>query len=76
MTRNKEHKEEKPPLDLWLGRFPAVIGAGSALLLLMTIIYEWGYFGVLGAPFQSLMTATDYLTNAIYWIPIFLLAEK
>ena len=36
---------------------------------LLTVIYEWGYYRAIGPQFQSSVSATDYLTNAILWLP-------
>jgi hypothetical protein len=33
------------------------------------VVHEWGYFFVVGAQFQTLVSATDYLANSILWLP-------
>lgn len=41
---------------------PAAVGA--------SIVYETGYFSVVGNKFQSFLSLGDYATSAIEWLPI------
>jgi hypothetical protein len=41
----------------------------TVAFLALSVVHEWGYFFVVGRGFQSLLTTTDYLSNAIAWLP-------
>ena len=49
--------------------FTQAIAPASTAFFLLTVIYEWGYYRAVGPQFQSSVSATDYLTNAILWLP-------
>jgi hypothetical protein len=46
-------------------------GALVLFILVFSIIFDWGYFNSIGHDFQRIASATDYLTNAIEWVPTF-----
>jgi hypothetical protein len=48
---------------------PKFIGVTSFVVLLMTIVHEWGYFYVLGWHLQTIATTYDYLSNSFVWLP-------
>jgi hypothetical protein len=48
---------------------PKIIGVMSFMILLLTVVHEWGYFYVLGWHLQTVATTYDYLTNAVVWLP-------
>lgn len=52
-----------------LETFAKVIAPASFAFLALTVVYEWGFFLAVGRQFQPLESATDYLTNAILWLP-------
>ena len=69
-TTAKPASLEAPILwKTFLDKTPAVLTLASIILLSLTIVHEWGYFESVGAPLQSIMSANDYLTNAILWLP-------
>jgi hypothetical protein len=35
-------------------------------------VHDWGYFYVIGPQFRLIQTTYDYITNAIDWMPAFL----
>jgi hypothetical protein len=43
-----------------LERFPTVAAVLSFSVLILTVVHECGYFFVVGAHFQTLVSATDY----------------
>jgi hypothetical protein len=47
-----------------------VAGALTVAVLVLSVIHEYGYFIVIGTGFQSLLGPSDYLSNAILWLPI------
>jgi hypothetical protein len=56
-------------MKTFLDRFAAILGASSVALLLISVVYEWGYFFQVGRHLQSILTPADYLSNAILWLP-------
>jgi hypothetical protein len=38
-------------------------------VLILALIHEWSFFLVVGPEFQLFLTPTDYIDNAIIWIP-------
>jgi len=48
---------------------PKIIGVSSFIVLLLSVVHEWGYFYVLGWHLQTIATTYDYLTNAFLWLP-------
>ena len=48
---------------------PKYIGVVSFLVLLVTVVHEYGYFIVLGSHLQAIATTYDYLANALVWLP-------
>ncbi|MBS0245841.1 MAG: hypothetical protein JSR61_04410 [Proteobacteria bacterium] len=37
--------------------------------LMLSVIYEWAYFSIIGREYQRLAVAGDYLANAVEWLP-------
>jgi hypothetical protein len=48
-----------------------VIGLLSFSLIVFTTVHDWGYFSIIGPNFRTLLSAYDYITNAIEWMPAF-----
>src|SRR5262249_38338699 len=48
---------------------PAALAAATFGALLLSVIYEWGYFAIIGPEFQSFESASDYLANAVLYLP-------
>ena len=61
-------------LATFLNSFAAIIGIATVALLLMSLGHEYGYFWIVGSKFQTFLTATDYLSNAVLWLPSVALA--
>lgn len=54
-----------------LERITGLLAAGSALVITLSVSHELGYFTYIGSYFfQAFVTASDYFTNAILWMPI------
>lgn len=54
-----------------LERITGLLAAGSALVIMFSVSHELGYFTYIGSYFfQAFVTASDYFTNAILWLPI------
>src|SRR5713101_2401776 len=45
-----------------------VIGISFAVLSL-SVVHEWAYFSVIGLRYLTFVSAADYLSNAITWLP-------
>lgn len=56
-------------MDQLLTAFARIIAPASAAFFALTVVYEWGYFRAVGRQFQSLLTTTDYVANAIVALP-------
>src|SRR5262245_35509562 len=54
-----------------VGKLAAAI---SLALVAVSVIYEWGYFHVIGSEFQRFASPADYLSNAIGWLPYLVLS--
>lgn len=48
---------------------PRLIGVFSFVVLVLTVVHEWGYFSILGGHFQTISTTFDYFANALIWLP-------
>ena len=48
----------------------STIAATTAITLLLSIIYELGYFSVIDRRLIVLFTLNDYLRNALFWLPL------
>src|SRR5258708_24467322 len=48
-----------------------VIGLLIFALVVFSTVHDWGYFSVIGPHFRTLLSAYDYITNAIEWMPAF-----
>ena len=57
-------------LDAWVRRIPALIALLSVFALIASVLHEWAYFSVIGPQYQALLTSTDYLAHAIFWLPL------
>ncbi|BAM89626.1 hypothetical protein S58_36330 [Bradyrhizobium oligotrophicum S58] len=57
-------------MEKLLENFAKSIAALSAAMILLSVVHEFGYFAYVGSFFQTFVTATDYFTNAILWMPI------
>jgi hypothetical protein len=56
-------------MKAFLDHFAAILGALTLALLLTSIVHEYGYFWMIGRNFQTLLATSDYLTNAVLWLP-------
>lgn len=52
---------------------PATIAAISFAVLCLAVTHEWAYFLVVGTQFQALMSATDYFTSSLFWLPLIII---
>lgn len=57
-------------MEKLLERITSVIAAMSALIVALSVSHEFGYFSYIGRFFQAFVTASDYFTNAILWMPV------
>jgi hypothetical protein len=48
---------------------PKAIAILGFLLLLMTVLHDWGFFWIVGSGYQSIQTPYDHLANSIEWLP-------
>ena len=48
---------------------PKAIAVASFVVLLITVVHEYGYFFVVGSHLQAIATTYDYLANALVWLP-------
>src|SRR4051794_700759 len=53
-----------------LDKLPQIVAGVSFFVLVLAIVHEYAYFAVVGAQYQSLMSATDYLVSALSWMPL------
>jgi hypothetical protein len=49
-----------------------LIGLLSFALVVFSTVHDWGYFSIVGPHFRTMLTAYDYVTNAIEWMPAFI----
>src|SRR5580693_3494951 len=59
-------------MKAFLDHFAAILGALTVGLLLTSFAHEYGYFWLVGTNFQTLLTTSDYFTNAVLWLPVVL----
>src|SRR5262249_47326522 len=52
------------------GKLAAAI---TVAVVALSVVYEWGYFHVIGGEFQRFASPSDYLSNAIGWLPLLVL---
>jgi hypothetical protein len=45
------------------------VGLFSASALVLSIFHEFGYYNVVGTEFNRLLSISDFLTSAIFWLP-------
>jgi hypothetical protein len=53
----------------FLENFASILAAATISMLVLAVCHELGYFWLVGYEFQALLTTTDYLMNAIFWLP-------
>ena len=58
------------PIEKSLEKMTGLLAALSALIITLSVSHEYGYFTYMGSFFQTFVTATDYFTNAIMWMPL------
>jgi hypothetical protein len=56
-------------MKTFLDHFAAILSALTVGLLLTSVVHEYGYFLVIGTNFQALLTTSDYLASAVWWLP-------
>jgi hypothetical protein len=66
--RGAERGERMKATDA-LDNVPKAVAILSFAVLIVTVLYDWGYFWVVGLRFQSLQTPYDQLANSIEWLP-------
>lgn len=54
----------------FLNYFAAILGCFTVALLVMSVSHELGYFYIVGSQFQTFLTTTDYLSNAVVYLPM------
>lgn len=47
-----------------------IVAALSTLIVALSVSHEYGYFMMVGSQFQAFVTTSDYLSNAIFWLPV------
>jgi len=52
-----------------IGSAASAVSIVSAAAFILSVIYEWAYFSVVGQKFRSIAALSDYLTNALDWLP-------
>jgi hypothetical protein len=57
----------------FLENFASILAAATISMLILAVCHELGYFWLIGYEFQALLTTTDYLINAIFWLPFALI---
>ncbi len=59
------------PLQSIIEKITALLAAFTVLIVALSVSHELGYFAYIGGRFfQTFLTATDYFTNAILWLPV------
>jgi hypothetical protein len=53
----------------FLESFASILGVCTVAMLILAVSHELGYFWLVGWEFQALLTTTDYLSNAVFWLP-------
>jgi hypothetical protein len=53
-----------------LDNFAAVLGSFTVAMLLVSVAHEYGYFLAIGQHFQTILSTTDYFSNAVLWLPL------
>lgn len=53
----------------FLDNFGSILATVTIGMLVLAVCHELGYFWLIGYEFQALLTTTDYLMNAIFWLP-------
>jgi len=48
-----------------------LIGLLSLSLVIFSTVHDWGYFSIIGPNYRTLLSAYDYITNALEWMPSF-----
>lgn len=49
---------------------PVFLGLLSSLTLVLSVVYDWGYFMFLGVPFAEAPTSlSDHIKSALIWLP-------
>jgi hypothetical protein len=56
-------------MKAFLDNFAAILDSVTVLLLLMSVSHEYGYFWYIGRHYQTLLTTSDYFSNAVLWLP-------
>jgi hypothetical protein len=57
------------PMKEILGSVTVVVSIISSAAFVLSFIYEQAYFSVVGKKFQSIASLSDYLANALDWLP-------
>ena len=51
-------------------QFGLFVGALGVSILILSVSHEYGYFYSIGGNFQAMLSTSDYLGNAILWLPL------
>jgi|HubBroStandDraft_5_1064220.scaffolds.fasta_scaffold283414_2 hypothetical protein len=57
-------------MKAFLERFAAIVGTVTLTLLTLSVSHEYGYFLTIGRQFQTFLSASDYIINAVQWLPV------
>jgi hypothetical protein len=49
-----------------------IAAPATVAFFVLAVVYEWGYFGVIGHQFQGLLATTDYFVDAVMILPFIL----
>ncbi|SDR45428.1 hypothetical protein SAMN05519103_03344 [Rhizobiales bacterium GAS113] len=57
-----------------LEKVPQILAALTASILCLSIIHDEGFYWIVGRQFQELMGPSDYLSGALHWLPVVVIA--
>jgi len=67
------HNTAAKPIYELIDLFPKLLAITSAAIVVMAASHECAYFIAIGSNFQSLLSAYNYIANAIVYLPYYLL---
>jgi hypothetical protein len=69
-SKNSGDRSLKSSLQDWLKAAGALVGVASAASFVVTVVYDWGFFGALGLKLSMVPTnLSDHLRSALNWMP-------
>jgi hypothetical protein len=67
---NKMNTENESSFRKYIESIPSLLGITSAMALIASVIYDWGYLKYLGVTFSEVPTTlSDHLRSTILWAP-------